>query len=317
MPHSGTNASLLSRAARSHDVIHVNRAYPYTAALATLCRRAEGRLVVDMEDWDGFGGYASFSGKYGPSGFLLTLCEMTFPRLAEEVLVVSGLLRRQAERAGVPPSRITFVPNGFDPELFHEGVDGQDARERLGLGDGPVLMYASTFWPFEMGVHRLVLESFRAALPSLPGAKLLVMGGGDAPVRKMATELGVGEKVVFAGHVPRSQVPGVMAAADVAVHMISGHPYHLASSPMIVPEFMAMGKPVVAPRLGELAAMLGGGAGVLVGGTDPVKMAKAIAATAGDKGMIRSVGRRAAERAIERYSYGSLAKTVAGAYSRA
>lgn len=303
-------------ASSGNDLVHVNRAHPYTATLSMAARDTIGELVVDMEDWDGFGGYASFAGKYGPSGLLLTFYEKVFPRMADEVLAVSALLGGQMRRSGVPAERLSVIPNGFDPDLFRPGSDGSAARDRYSVGGGPVIMYASTFWPFELGVHRLVLQAFGEVLKTLPDARLLVVGRGPGPVREMAAGLGVERRVTFTGFVPREDLPGLMAAADLAVHMISDHPFHLASSPMIVPEYMAMGKAVVAPAFGELRTMLGGGAGALVESPDPGSMASTIIQVLGSDAQRRSMGRRAAARALESYSYEILAKRLAEAYER-
>ena len=303
------------RACRRSDVVHINRAHPYTATLALAARGATRELVVDMEDWDGFGGYSSFARKYGPSGGLLTLYERTLPRAADEVLAVSALLNDHMRKAGVQGDRLTVIPNGYDPDLFHSDADGGAARRRYSLG-GKVVIYASTFWPFELGVHRLVLQTFAEGLRAVPDASLLGVGRGNPPVVKMAEELGVRPRVVFTGFVPRGDLPGLMAAADVAVHMISGHPFHLASSPMIVPEYMAMGKPVVAPAYGELRNMLGGGGGVLVGSPSPGTMASSIIHLLEDAPMRVALGRKASERAAKLYSYEVLAKKLAAVYEK-
>ena len=295
--------------------MHVNRANPYTATLATVARRETRRLVVDMEDWDGFGGYSSYAGRYDPAGFLLTFYEQTFPRSADEVVVVSGLLQSRMLRAGVPGERISVIPNGFDPDLFHPGVDGRGARSRYGLDGSPVIIYAGSFWPFELEVHRLALRAFARVLGSEPEAKLMVVGRSSRAIADMAKDFGIEKRVAFTGFVPRSEVPGLMAAADVALHMISGHPFHLASSPMIVPEYMAMGKPVVAPALGELRSMLGSGAGLLVGRPDPQELASAVIRVAEDAALRRSLGARAAERARKMYSYELLAERLADVYA--
>ena len=315
MGRGAANLGLMVGSCRRNDVVHVNRAHPYTATLALAARGVTRELVVDMEDWDGFGGYSSFAGKYGPSGALLTLYELVLPRAADQVLTVSGLLMARMRRTGDPDYKLAVIPNGFDPELFHPGADGGGARVRYSLR-GKVIIYASTFWPFELEVHRLVLRSFAEVLKALPDVSLLVVGRGNPPVVKMADELGVGGKVAFTGFVPRAELPGLMAAADVAVHMISGHPFHLASSPMIVPEYMAMGKPIVAPAFGELRTMLGGGGGTLVETPDPKGMASAIVRVLEDASLRKELGRRAAERAAELYSYEVLAKRLEGVYVR-
>ena len=312
-----SNLKLLTSAAQANPIVHINRANPYTASLAVAARRSMRTLVVDMEDWDGIGGYTSYARRYGAAGLLLTLYESTFPRTAEAVIVVSSVLSTRMQRIGVARSKITVIPNGFDPELFHPDISGRSAREAYRLEGYPLLIYISNFWPFERPVHRLLMESFREVVRRQPGARLVVVGRGSDLVRDMAKELGLERNIVLTGFVPRADMPYLLACADIAVHMISDHPFHQASSPMIIPEYMAMGKAIVAPRVGELAKMLGGGAGRLVEYGDVQAMATAVLELAGDDSSRKAMGLAAAKRASQLYSYEVLTRRLEEVYQSA
>ena len=247
------NSSMAARATKGADIVHVNRASPYTATMLGLGRVPRSyALVVDMEDWDGYGGYSSYARKTGARGWLLTACERLFPRSADAVLVVSRLLRSYMVSIGVPEEKIFLIPNGFDEELFHPDVDGSAVRRQYGLSDSPTVMYSSALWSFERPLHEVALEAFRVARSEVPEAKLLMTGAGDLDVKGIIRKLNLEDSVIMAGFVPRNMMPQLMASADVALHVISYHPFHQASSPMIIPEYMAMGKPIVAPRSGSL-----------------------------------------------------------------
>jgi len=312
------NLNLTSRAARDADIMHVNRASPFTSTLLRLGKwSSSGALVVDMEDWDGYGGYSSYTGNYGPKGWLLNYFERTIPKSAEAVIVVSELLRSQMLELGVPPDRVFKVPNGFDPDLFHPGVDAGPAISAFGLLGHPVLMYTSAYWRFERELHSFALSIFKKICEALPATKLLMVGAGDLDVTAMVREFKLGKNVIVTGFVPRPWMPVMMAAADAVFHVISNHSFHRASSPMIVPEYMAMGKAIVAPRIGELTTMLSGGAGVLVEHGDPAAMAATIVDLLRDESRRVELGRRAASAARESYSYDVTARTLRKAYARA
>jgi glycosyltransferase involved in cell wall biosynthesis len=308
------NLRLLSRAARGSSVVHINRANPYTASLAMAARASIGVLVVDMEDWDGIGGYTSYAKRYGAAGLLLTAYESAFPRTAKAVVVVSSLLAARMQQIGVPKSKITVIPNGFDPELFRPDLSPRVAREAYQLDGYPLLIYISNFWPFERPVHRLLLESFREVVRRQPGARLVVVGRGSELIRAIAKELDIERNVILTGFVPRADMPYLLAAADIAIHMISNHPFHQASSPMIIPEYMAMGKAIVAPMVGELAGMLGGGAGRLVEYGDVGAMASAVLELAEDDSLRKSIGLAAETRARRLYSYEVLTERLEQVY---
>ena len=314
----GSNARLLARAIRDADIVHINRANPITATLLTLVRRSSrAAVVVDLEDWDGYGGYSSYIGSHGPKGWALTAYERTFPRTADAVVVVSKLLYSYMLSVGVPKEKLFVIHNGFDGDLFSPGVDGCGTRERYGLSGAPVLMYSSTFWDFERRQHETALAALQIVLEEVPDAKLLVTGREESDVIRVLGGGDAGGRVVLPGFVPRAELPQIMAAADVAVHVISDHPFHRASSPMIIPEYMALGKPVVAPRVGELGELLGGGAGVLVDGMDPGSIAQAAVGLIRDRGLRAKVGEAAKEKAWREYSYEKATARLGQAYERA
>jgi glycosyltransferase involved in cell wall biosynthesis len=312
------NAQLLVRAARGADIVHVNRANPFTATVVSLARGAiRGKLVVDMEDWDGYGGYSTYIRSHGPRGWALTAYERAFPRSADEVVVVSRMLRDYMVGTGVPEERLTVIHNGFDEEVFDPGVPGGPAREEYGIGDNLVVMYSSTFWEFEKRQHELAFSALRQILAEVPEAKVVMTGREDSSIAEALSRSGIAGRAVTPGFVPRGRLPWIMAAADVAVHVIGDDAFHRASSPMIVPEYMAMGKPVVAPRVGELEVILGGGAGVLVDGSEPASIAGAAVRLLRDRGEREAVGGRARMKAVDEFSYRSETKELMRVYERA
>ncbi len=75
-------------------------------------------------------------------------------------------------------------------------------------------------------------------------ARLLVIGGGDyaGKLRGLAESLGLGEKVVFVGHVPESEKPEYFAACDL---LVLPSVSRLEAFGIAALEAMASGKPVV------------------------------------------------------------------------
>ncbi len=311
-----SNLRLFMDAARERTVLHVNRANPYTATIAAVGRSAKNTLVVDMEDWDGYGGYSSYANLYNARGALLTLYENSFPRLGDLVVTVSHLLSSRMIQLGVPREKTLLIPNGYDEELFSPSMSGREIRERYGLDDLPVVIYMSTFWQFERGLHEIALAAFKQVMHQIPDARLLMVGGGNLPVSSMIAESGLKNHVIPTGFVGRSMVPKLIAAADVALHVISNHPFHQASSPMVMPEYMAMGKPIVAPKIGELGYALNGGAGWLVERARPELLAGGVVALLKDEQMRREMGAKAASKAREEYSYRTLAEKLKTAYAQ-
>jgi phosphatidylinositol alpha-1,6-mannosyltransferase len=104
---------------------------------------------------------------------------------------------------------------GVDEKHFHPGIDATDLRERLGIGDRPVIVVVGRL------VHRKGQDRLIDALPlihkALPRAALLICGEG--PLRgdfeKRAAELHLTDDVFFAGRVSWEDLPRYLSVGDL------------------------------------------------------------------------------------------------------
>ena len=115
-------------------------------------------------------------------------------------------------------------------------------RRELTLGPWPVVLYSGNFEPYQ-GVE-LLLD----ALALVPHVQLLLMGGGPDDVARMKAEArgrGVGERCVFSGQRPPSDLPAFLALADVlASPRAKGQ-----NTPFKIFTYLASGKSLVATRI--------------------------------------------------------------------
>jgi glycosyltransferase involved in cell wall biosynthesis len=166
---------------------------------------------------------------------------------ADALVVVSGLLAEHARALGVENERITVLPNGVDPERFQPDVSGAPVRERHGLGDAWVAGFAGSFKPWHD------LDTLVAAVRSLAqdGLDVRLLAVGDGPrLRELAPS---GEPfLVCTGAVDYAQMPAHLAAMDAIVvpYAADGDRYF---SPLKLYEAMAMARPVVGARTGQVA----------------------------------------------------------------
>ncbi len=196
-------------------------------------------------------------------------------RLSTRVVAAVEELGEAARRSDVviiPPPRPDVPP-----------APREQAREHLRglgvpLGDGPVAVMAGRLVPFK-GVDDAV-----RALPAAEPWRLVVAGEDDpsAPgetdrLRALAADLGVADRVHFAGQVP--QVSHWMAAFDaLAVLTRPGGRRDPAKEGFGTSAFEAMlaGVPVVAVQGGAVVRRLQGKAGIGVPPRDPVAVAAAL-----------------------------------------
>ena len=181
---------------------------------------------------------------------------------ATRVIAVSHPLADLARTLGVPVERVEVIANGVDAEQFAPR-DQAESRRVLGLDVSGRLLVSVGHLSARKGFHR-VLNVLPALLRDFPDLTFAIVGametrgGYEARLRRQVRELGLSDKVIFAGSRPPAEVARWMNAADCFV---------LASAregcPNVVWEAMACGRPVVATRVGEVEQIVPDFAGVL------------------------------------------------------
>jgi len=179
-------------------------------------------------------------------------------RRADHLFVVSPALRRWALGLGAHPDRVSVLPNGVDTRRFHTGVDGHAVRAAWGFRpDDVVVAFAGSLKPWHGCT--LLLESFVRARQRIPGLRLVYIG--DGPERKSLERLvrrsGLEDEVRLTGALPQDAVPAALRAADIlAAPYLSQADFYF--SPLKVLEYMAVGRAIIASRLGEMVDLLSG-----------------------------------------------------------
>ena len=293
------------------DVIHLNRAYPFSAIptfLANVLSRKP--LVVDLEDWDGIGGWASMSRKKLLAKLTMTAFEETIPRKGDAIITVSKILYRRVINMGVPEDRVFYIPNGVDTNLFNPTIDGSNVRNYFNLSSDPVIVAIGVLYMHEFVNYEIMIKAMKIVVKEIPKAKLLLIGWGPAMknVKELVEKLNLKDNVILVGErmgiIPRKDVPSYIAAADVAVHILHSHyMYYHACSPKTLSEFMAMGKTIIASDIGEVHEALKDRSGALVRGEEPKNYADAIIEILSNPKLCKKLGKTAREKAVRHYAF--------------
>jgi glycosyltransferase involved in cell wall biosynthesis len=167
---------------------------------------------------------------------------------AEAVITRSRELSRLLEEAGFPAGKLHTVHNGVDLDTF-QPRDQAEARREAGLpGEARIVLFVGNFYPVK---NPLLL--IRAIAQLDPGVLLVMAGGGplEQRCRELATELGIGTRVFFAGRKSPKEVAGLMNCAQVLVV-----PSENEGVPNVILEAFATGLPVVASRVGGIMEVL-------------------------------------------------------------
>ncbi len=218
------------------------------------------------------------------------------------------------ELYGADPQRIEIVPPGVDHAFFSPG-DRRGARQALGLGDHPVLLFVGRIQPLK-GAD-VAVRSLAELTGSHPNARLLIVGGAsgqDGPaeqvrVRGLVDELGLSDQVRFVEPQPHHLLSTYYRAADACIV-----PSRSESFGLVALEAGACGTPVVAADVGGLSTLIDHGqTGFLVDSRNPADYAAALAKILDSPDLTADMAIAAATRA-RRYTWSTTAARLRRLY---
>jgi colanic acid/amylovoran biosynthesis glycosyltransferase len=222
---------------------------------------------------------------------------------------LAGLLRE----AGAPPEKVVVHRLGIEVARFTE-VD-RSSRDP----QAPWRAIAVGRFVEKKGFEFLIRAVAAAGDRAGPLEVTLI---GDGPLRpgleRLASDLGVTDRVRFIGWLFREGMPQAMADADCMVApSVTAADGDMEGLPLVIVEAMATGLPVIGTRhSGIPEAVLDGQNGVIVEERDVEGLADAIVAMADSSRRIR-FGRRSRELACERFDHPELINMLLGRFRRA
>ena len=157
---------------------------------------------------------------------------------------VSKALVDQMARLGFPIEKLKVCRNGVDTDRFAP-EDKLVSRNRLGLSafeDRKILLSVGNL--VELKGHDIAIQVLEQLDTSF---HLLIVGTGSERqnLQNLANQLGLADRVLFAGRIANTELKWWYSAADVVVLCSSREGW-----PNVLLEAMACGTPVVATRVG-------------------------------------------------------------------
>lgn len=193
---------------------------------------------------------------------------MAAARAASGLLAVSAAMREDMVALGMEPDKIRIHYTGVDLDRFVPASDRISAKAALGIS-GPLIASVGALIP------RKSQDLLIRALPALPDAILLLAGAGSSlqHYQKLAAACGVAERVRFLGSVAHSDLPALLAAADVMA--LPSASEGLAN---VWVEALACGTPLVISDAGGARELIDRAEAGRIVARDPAAIAKAIRA---------------------------------------
>ncbi|WP_025321606.1 TIGR04063 family PEP-CTERM/XrtA system glycosyltransferase [Deferrisoma camini] len=230
-------------------------------------------------------------------------------RRADAVVTICEGLRSDLVSRGIPSEKITVVPNAVDPEELRPVPRDPALRARWGVGEADfVIGFIGSFYHYEgldLLLHALAYlkegrgdNDSRFTIHDSRAPRALLIGGGqeDERLRALAQDLGVADRVVFAGRIPHAEVPAAYAACDALVLPRKSIRLTELVTPLKPLEAMALNTPVIASDVGGHKELVRDGeTGLLFPAGDPAALADRILALARSPDLanrLRENGRR-------------------------
>jgi glycosyltransferase involved in cell wall biosynthesis len=210
---------------------------------------------------------------------------------------LEGLVKQQRVSISNPISAAFFAPAGAPPAA-------------------PTVLFAGVMRP-RKNVLGLV-NAFAQVYAKLPTAKLVIAGppldqAYAAEVRARAEQLGISSAVQFLGHVSNEEL--LQAVRNTSVLALFSHE---ETSPTIIAQALAVGRPVVASQVGGIPEMVTPGeTGWLVPAGDEAALADRLLAVLSDLPNAQQMGERGRSVARQRYEPASVADQTVRAYRAA
>jgi glycosyltransferase involved in cell wall biosynthesis len=209
----------------------------------------------------------------------------------QRAVAISGAVEERLVAGGVSPGMIRLIPSSVDPETLHPQASRDSVRAALGLAsDVPCLLVVAALIP-RKGIDVLIEAVARLARDDLHPALWIAGSGPLRPaLERQAAARGLDGRVRFLGQ--RDDVRDLLHACDVFVLPSRHEGLGVAAL-----EAMALGRPIVASRVGGLAeAVVHEETGLLVPPEHPVALQWALARLVRDPELRARLGRNGPRR---------------------
>ena len=280
-------------ALRRWDLVHAFEHRPNVLIPALISRVRRTPLVTDWSDWWTKGGITTPRRRFRwVDEWEGTWFEEGSKKVSDRVTVVSRALWDRAVSVGIPEERLARIPSGCPHERIHP-LSRETCCREMGLPvEVPVLTFVGfAFWDFGF-----LVRAFRQVLGTVPNAILQVVGQDkDDQIEEITrTELGESARQVrFTGRIEANRLEIPLGASTVQLLPLEETPANRARWPIKFGDYLASGRPTVAPQVGDSAPILEEeGAGIATEAT-PESFAEGILKLLNHPEMARSMGLKA------------------------
>jgi glycosyltransferase involved in cell wall biosynthesis len=220
---------------------------------------------------------------------------------------ITAVIDRLLEFAPAAVPRVVIWP-GYEPELFHPLEPDNSLRRELGISCEKVVVYAGNTHGINVEEVRTLYDAVRLVNERGTRLRLVRLGVDWVDFEPSPYEVRI-------PYVSRAEVPRYYALADVLVQPGRPGAFNDYRFPSKLPEFLAMGKPVVLPAANIGLELVEGEEALLLRSGGLVELADAVERVLSDPALTERLsagGRRFAE---TRLSWDACAEALAKLYA--
>lgn len=303
---------ILTRLSKERDLDLIQVAdYFYPTAIAPICikRRYGTPILLTVNALPGYSWH--FGDSFIDSVARIYTHSIGKPILCsfDRVVALYRKISKEIEMLGVPPDRVSVIPNGVDLREFDRAPDKTEPIDNLLVKDGEIIL---------LFVGRLAKVKRVDILISI--TKMLIQEGyrvrtiivGEGPMRNYYERLSRAfrENIIFSGYVPKKRLPEFYHMADVFVL-----PSFSEGLPNVLLEASAAGKPCVASGVnGVFDIIKHGKTGFLVGNPSPSSYYSYVKMLLEDRQLRARIGRNARENVERNFSWKTIVRKYINMY---
>ena len=233
---------------------------------------------------------------------------------SSEVIVNSNFMKSDLQRLfGLPFEKINVIPNGINLNNFTGVEKDYDFRRQFALDNEKIILYVGRL-VYEKGIQNLI-GAMPKILDHYHDAKLVICGRGGMmdELKQEVRNLGIDNKVYFAGYCDSKKVQKMYKCADVAVFPSTYEPFGIVAL-----EAMLAGIPTVVSDVGGLNEIVDHGVnGMKSYAGNSNSIADSVLSLLFDPKLCDTVSKNAVKKVKELYNWNKIAQDTHYVYEQA
>ncbi|HFD32713.1 MAG TPA: glycosyltransferase family 1 protein [Gammaproteobacteria bacterium] len=240
----------------------------------------------------------------------------SYAKLIDLHIAISGDIKKNLLSLSIPEEKISLIYDAIDLDDFNSTQSGEYLRQEFSLNKKKKIFGIFGRIIDWKGIKEFI-HAAAIVIQSVANTSAFIIGDcsdGDnkyfTEVKDLISYYGLEQNIILTGY--RRDIPAFMELMDIVVHAsIRPEPFG-----MVLIEAMAMGKPVVATKMGgPLDIVVDSETGFLVDGGNTEQMAELIIQLLTNKSLAESMGKKGKQRINQNFSKERYAQQIEHAYT--